>query len=532
MATDKQGASLTNHYGEETVLFLSKIEAPSNPAASSNGEDRRANRDGARIPPMAWRGRTPCAVMLASPCLFAAQSVLAQRTAAAESLPLPRGTVIERVECAAAPGQSYALYLPSAYAADRRWPVLYAFDPGAQGARPVRLAVAAAERFGWIVAGSNNSRNGPAAGIRTAVAALVEDVSSRLAIDPRRVYATGLSGGARVAAGLALGSRGGVAGVFAQSAGLPVDVPASRVTLAFAWFASAGERDMNYGELFDLERELERRGVRQRLRVFDGGHEWAPSAVWVEAISWFELLAMNDGLRPRDATLTAALFEAASARAAAFRERGELLDESRELESIARDFDGLADTAGARRRLAELRASSAYAKALARERSAVDEQAHAASELQRDVAQLGDPSSEEHAAHVLQATRDANELARRLASAKPAERLVYERALTQAYVGTMEAAHGALRRRQPEAALDLFAVAATLRREAAGPLVGRAQAEAVAGRKAEAVRALRRAVELGLQPSELARLVESSDELAGLRGDADLLALVNASAQP
>ncbi len=217
------------------------------------------------------------------------------------------------------------------------------------------------------MAGSNNARNGPMAEIQTAVNALVKDTAARFPIDSRRVYATGFSGGARVATNIAMSCRGCIAGVFAQGAGLPAGAR-DAAPLDAAWFAAAGERDMNYPELFELEQELGKRGARHRLRVFAGGHEWAPPAVWSEAVEWFELLAMKDGRRPRDAALVASLFEATSARAAGFQDRGELLDERRELGGIVRDFEGLADTAPARRRLEEVDASRAYRKALDRER--------------------------------------------------------------------------------------------------------------------------------------------------------------------
>jgi hypothetical protein len=58
------------------------------------------------------------------------------------------------------------------------------------------------------VAGSNNSRNGPMPEIQAAVSALLTDTEARFPIDSRRVYATGFSGGARVATGLAMGCRG------------------------------------------------------------------------------------------------------------------------------------------------------------------------------------------------------------------------------------------------------------------------------------------------------------------------------------
>ena len=72
---------------------------------------------------------------------------------------VPRGRVIEAVKCAADPSQSYALYLPSTYSPDRAWPVLMGFHPGARGRAIVEKYRAAAEQYGYVVAGSNNSRN-------------------------------------------------------------------------------------------------------------------------------------------------------------------------------------------------------------------------------------------------------------------------------------------------------------------------------------------------------------------------------------
>ncbi|HVQ30625.1 MAG TPA: hypothetical protein VMV21_13640, partial [Vicinamibacteria bacterium] len=214
------------------------------------------------------------AFAIACACLLAESAAAAQGTPTAVSEPeLPRGTLLESVACSGVAGQTYALYLPSGYTKDRRWPILFAFDPGGQGVRPVRLALESAERFGWIVAGSNNARNGPMAEIQTAVNALVKDTAARFPIDSRRVYATGFSGGARVATNIAMSCRGCIAGVFAQGAGLPAGAR-DAAPLDAAWFAAAGERDMNYAELFQLEQELLKRGARQRFRVFAGGHEW------------------------------------------------------------------------------------------------------------------------------------------------------------------------------------------------------------------------------------------------------------------
>jgi hypothetical protein len=81
--------------------------------------------------------------------------------AIAQTESIPKGQVVERIEALNDSSQSYALYLPSNYTPNRKWPVLYAFDPGARGRVPVERFKEAAEKYGWIVLGSNNSRNGP-----------------------------------------------------------------------------------------------------------------------------------------------------------------------------------------------------------------------------------------------------------------------------------------------------------------------------------------------------------------------------------
>src|SRR5262245_10534431 len=171
--------------------------------------------------------------------------------AGAHAQELTRGAIVDDVTCASDPAQSYALYLPSTYTPERRWPVLFGLHPAARGRAIVELYATAAERYGYVVAASNTSRNGPWA-ISTA-AAMAADVGRRVSVDPRRVYLTGMSGGARVALLVALG-KNDIAGVIASSAGFPDSEPRSRVP--FALYATAGTEDFNQLEMRLLDRKL------------------------------------------------------------------------------------------------------------------------------------------------------------------------------------------------------------------------------------------------------------------------------------
>src|SRR5882672_8476253 len=96
---------------------------------------------------------------------------------------LPTGRIIDVVKCEADPSQSYALYVPSNYSATRRWNVIFAMDPGARGRIPVTQFQVAAETYGYIVAGSNNSRNGSWNNSLLAVQAMAADIGKRFVVD-------------------------------------------------------------------------------------------------------------------------------------------------------------------------------------------------------------------------------------------------------------------------------------------------------------------------------------------------------------
>ena len=262
-------------------------------------------------------------------------TVLLVAAAIAQAPGLPAGQPLPRVVCAADASQSYALYLPATYSPDRAWPLILGFDPGGRGTNPVDRYQAAAERYGYIVAGSNNSRNG-SADVGPAIAAFTTDVFARFNIDRRRVYAAGMSGGARVALGVALGSNA-IAGVIASSTGYPDS--RRRKSLPFPLFMTAGTEDFNHLEMRMVDRELD---SPHHLAVFEGGHTWLSSALAEEAIGWMEIQAMKSGIAARD---EAEIDRILATRLAAADAAKMDADRFVALQSLSEDFRGLREVA-------------------------------------------------------------------------------------------------------------------------------------------------------------------------------------------
>jgi len=256
---------------------------------------------------------------------------LLMATAASRAADLSTGQIIDSVECALDNTQHYALYLPSNYTPSRQWSVILAFDPQARGRVPVERYWEAAEKYGYIVAGSLNSRNGPWDVSLNAAKAMTADVKARFSIDPKRVYTAGMSGGARVAMKIAIDSRQ-VAGVFASSAGFPDEFIAR---VPFAVFGSAGTDDFNHLEMYQLDRRMT---SAHRVLYFQGGHTWLPAELAMQAVEWMELQAMKSRLRPRDTAVVDTWFATGVERIDAILDSTETLHA---LIQLITDFEGL-----------------------------------------------------------------------------------------------------------------------------------------------------------------------------------------------
>lgn len=331
---------------------------------------------------------------IATLVLTAVCSLPSQSARASYGMPedLQPGRVIERVVCKNDSGQSYALYLPSNYSPARKWALLAAFDPGARGSAPVERFKEAAERYGYIVCGSNNSRNGPLPRSGEAAKAMLADAAARFAIDDKRVYLTGFSGGARAATAIAVWLKDQVAGVIGCGAGLAVGIEPSS-SLPFVYYGTVGNEDFNYPEMKQLDRALQAAGVIHHIEVFDGGHSWAPSDAAIRAVEWMELQAMKTGRRSRDDALIDRLFQAAQDNASAHESAGRGYDAYAGYSAIAADFKGLRDVSGFEKKAASLKDSKAVKQAINKDRDQENEQMRRVSELFGLRARLRNPAT-------------------------------------------------------------------------------------------------------------------------------------------
>lgn len=197
------------------------------------------------------------------------------------------GVIAESVTCLNAPGQSYALYVPTSYTSSTPTGVILLFDPGARGKLPVSLYQSLADKHKLILACSNNSHNGPIEQSIASGNAVLEDVFARFNVDRSFVIASGFSGGGRTAVDMAL-RRGTMAGVITCGAALPSQNAITK-TKQIPFAEVIGRLDMNYQEAVTANSYLKSTANPSFLIYFHGGHQWPPIEAYDEAIQWHEL---------------------------------------------------------------------------------------------------------------------------------------------------------------------------------------------------------------------------------------------------
>jgi predicted esterase len=444
--------------------------------------------------------------------------VLASVAQGAEQGEIIAGRIIEKVVCRTDAQQSYALYLPSNYTPEKNWPILYAFAPDAEGRIPVERFQEAAEKYGWIVAGSLNSKNGSMRQSMDAAKAMWEDTHARFRVDDKRVYTTGFSGGARVAAWAAYLCDACVAGVIGHGAGFheqmtpTSNTPAS--SIRFVFYGMVGTDDFNFGELRNLDDVLTTIKIPHRITTFEGGHMWAPKEICTRAVEWMEVQAIKAGKRAKDDALVESLWKHAAEEAHRAEDEKRFYDAYLALLALVEDFRGLRDTTEFEIKLAQLKENTEVTRAIKEDREQIKQQQRLDTELRSYQEKRKDLETRaQAAADFHRVLGDLRKKARETQDS--VERRVARRTLNGVFAFYFETGMSVIRSGKNYAlAVTNLEAASEIAENNPYVIYELATAYALNGEKKRALDALKRAVEKGF--TDTARM-DASRELAPLR---------------
>ncbi|MBI4647253.1 MAG: hypothetical protein HY738_11865 [Bacteroidia bacterium] len=240
----------------------------------------------------------------------------------------------------------------------KKWPVLFLFDAHARGKLAVEKFKDAAENLGYILIASNNSKNGLSLETSALIANnLIGDGEKRIAIDKNRIYACGFSGGARVAAYLAI-NRNDIKGVIGCGAGFPSQQ--QQVFRKFDYLGIAGKEDFNLLELQELAQSLENNKFRHLLLTFYGKHDWPPPETVQDAFLWLECKAIKDKLIPQNDTLITEIINSFQSRIKTAKKINNYIDEADCYRMLINYLDGIMDISSYQEELTKLEQNEKY----------------------------------------------------------------------------------------------------------------------------------------------------------------------------
>ena len=448
----------------------------------------------------------------------------------AATVGLKLGVVTPKVICGAQPEQSYALYLPFHYTREKRWPIVYAFDPGARGSMPVELMKDAAERYGYIVAGSNNSHNGAWEPEADAAQAMFQDTHRRLTIDNNRVYFAGFSGGARLASALAQRCNC-AAGVLLNGAGFSRSAPPA-AGATFSVFAAVGNLDFNYGEVLELDATLGSLHYAHLLRRFDGPHQWAPAGVMDEALAWFRLISMKDGHEERDMDFVKAQAIEVEKRAKTLEVSGDPYGTWKEYRQAADAFDGLGQGPTFRERSVAMEKEKAVRDGAKREQQDIEEQSRLCADISSGLAALRQDAPN-RADIRTQVELQISELFNRAEHEKNPQKLrVAKRALAGIFVEAMETGQERLEAKDISHARIYFELAASADPDSVWALSQVAETCALDDDRKGTFDALRRTKEKSKDPVAFSAWLADEPAFAKLHDTPEFRALVSPTSDP
>jgi hypothetical protein len=205
-----------------------------------------------------------------------------------------KGEIIDSIAVIGSENETFTLYLPTTFSAEKLAPIVIIFEPAGRGKVGLSPFIKAAEKYGHVLVCSNDSRNGPYDRNFGIANRLFTHLFSQFTIDPEQVFLSGFSGGARLATSIASLSDE-ITGVIGCGAGLSMQPGNMPYDSKFLYAGICGTRDMNYIEMLELMPLLERLKFSKTLFTFDDGHRWPPEEKIVEAFDWLYVALHKKG---------------------------------------------------------------------------------------------------------------------------------------------------------------------------------------------------------------------------------------------
>ena len=185
---------------------------------------------------------------------------------------------------------SYSVYFPKNYVEKEKYPAIIFFDPHGHGRFPLEKYKNLADKFQFLLIGSNDSKNGMNIEQCLKFADdLLNETSTTLPGYKEQISVAGFSGGAKVALVAANTISGFSSGIYCGAA-----FPPGSIQINIPLLAIAGRHDMNYTEVRNYNQSIDKSGITHTLVEWNGKHEWPDTSTFEHAFYWNLFTSMRN----------------------------------------------------------------------------------------------------------------------------------------------------------------------------------------------------------------------------------------------
>ena len=185
---------------------------------------------------------------------------------------------------------SYSVYFPKNYNEKEKYPVIIFIDPHGHGRFPLEKYKSLADKFQFLLIGSNDSKNGMNIEQCLKFAGdLLNEASTTLPGYKEQISVVGFSGGAKVALVAANTISGFSSAIYCGAA-----FPPGTIQINIPLLAIVGRHDMNYTEVRNYNQSIDKSGISHTLVEWNGKHEWPDTSIFEHAFYWNLFTSMRN----------------------------------------------------------------------------------------------------------------------------------------------------------------------------------------------------------------------------------------------
>jgi hypothetical protein len=275
------------------------------------------------------------------------------------------GEIITSLTAQSNPAISFALYCPKADQ-DKPLPVIYFFDPHADGSLPLNRYQSIADELNVLLVGCNSTKNGMSmADAETAAMSMITDCMNRLSLNQRAQIISGFSGGSKVACTIAA-RHSFFSGLIACS-GATFEKNAFSDSLNVV--SVAGQKDFNYHEMIAFND-----AIANNKHIFietENTHEWPTEKTMKRAIQFQLLQAVIQKRIVKNDLLLQQWKEEWNKEIIALVNKNEPYLLHRYLQNAIEAFNGIANVTAWHDQLMAVEKSEAYQKYITKQRNLI-----------------------------------------------------------------------------------------------------------------------------------------------------------------